>query len=47
MTPGRYHFDDFTLDSTERQLRRGDVPVEINARYLDALTLLVRMRNAK
>jgi DNA-binding winged helix-turn-helix (wHTH) protein len=42
MTPGRYRFDDFTLDLADRQLRRGDVPVELNARYLDALALLVR-----
>ena len=42
MTPGSYRFDDFTLDPNERELRRGDAPVEINARYLDALTLLVR-----
>jgi DNA-binding winged helix-turn-helix (wHTH) protein len=42
MTPGSYRFGDFTLDPNERALRRGDAPVEINARYLDALTLLVR-----
>jgi DNA-binding winged helix-turn-helix (wHTH) protein len=42
MTPDSYRFDDFTLDANERELRRGDAPVEINARYLDALTLLVR-----
>lgn len=42
MTPGSYRFEDFTLDANERELRRGDAPVEINARYLDALTLLVR-----
>lgn len=42
MTHGSYRFDDFTLDANERELRRGDAPVEINARYLDALTLLVR-----
>src|SRR5262245_8720551 len=42
MTSGSYRFDDFTLDANERALRRGDAPVEINARYLDALTLLVR-----
>jgi DNA-binding winged helix-turn-helix (wHTH) protein len=42
MTPGSYRFDDFTLDPIERELRRGDAPVELNARYLDALTLLVR-----
>lgn len=42
MPPGRFHFDDFTLDLAERQLRHGDVLVELNARYLDALALLVR-----
>jgi DNA-binding winged helix-turn-helix (wHTH) protein len=42
MTPGRYRFGDFTLDANERELRRGDTQVEINARYLDALILLVR-----
>jgi DNA-binding winged helix-turn-helix (wHTH) protein len=42
MTPGRYRFDDFTFDLADRQLRRGDVPVELNARYLDALALLIR-----
>ena len=42
MTSATYRFDHFTLDPDERQLRRGDLPVEINARYLDALTLLVR-----
>ena len=42
MGTGRYRFDDFSLDLAERQLRRGDVLVELNARYLDALALLVR-----
>jgi DNA-binding winged helix-turn-helix (wHTH) protein len=42
MASGRYRFEAFTLDPADRQLRRGDVPVEINARYLDALTLLIR-----
>jgi DNA-binding winged helix-turn-helix (wHTH) protein len=42
MTSGSYRFDDFTLDANERELRRGGAPVDINARYLDALTLLVR-----
>lgn len=35
-------FGSFTLDMRERQLRRDGVPVELNARYLDALALLVR-----
>lgn len=42
MTSGRYRFDPFTLDTADRRLSRGDAPVELNARYLDALALLVR-----
>jgi DNA-binding winged helix-turn-helix (wHTH) protein len=34
-------FDRFTLDTRERRLCSGDQPVELSARYLDALTLLV------
>jgi DNA-binding winged helix-turn-helix (wHTH) protein len=41
---GGYRFEDFHLDPADRQLRRGGAPVEINARYLDALALLVRER---
>ena len=41
MTSGRFCFDRFTLDVRDRQLRRGDEPVELNSRYLDALALLV------
>ena len=41
MTSGRFCFDRFTLDVGDRQLRRGDEPVELNSRYLDALALLV------
>ena len=37
MRSGTYRFDRFLLDPADRQLRRDDVPVEINARYLDAL----------
>lgn len=37
-----FHFGPFRLDPHERALFRGDRPVEINARYLDALILLVR-----
>jgi DNA-binding winged helix-turn-helix (wHTH) protein len=37
-----FRFDRFELDPGDRQLRRDDAPVELNARYLDALTLLVR-----
>lgn len=42
MTSGSFSFDRFTLDPGNRQLRRDDAPVELNARYLDALILLVR-----
>ncbi|MBO9623137.1 MAG: transcriptional regulator [Sphingomonas sp.] len=42
MAPGCFRFDRFLLDTADRQLRRDDVPVELNARYLDALALLVR-----
>lgn len=35
-------FDAFVLDAGNRRLTRDDVPVELNARYLDALALLVR-----
>ncbi len=42
MVPGRFRFDRFVLDPGNRQLRRDDAPVELNARYLDALALLVR-----
>src|ERR671910_802017 len=42
MAPGGFRFDRFLLDPRDRRLRRDDVPVELNARYLDALALLVR-----
>jgi DNA-binding winged helix-turn-helix (wHTH) protein len=42
MTAGTFHFDRFCLDPGDRQLRRDGEPVEISARYLDALTLMVR-----
>lgn len=42
MASGSFRFDRFVLDPRDRQLRRDDVPVELNARYLDALALLVR-----
>ena len=42
MAPGVYRFDRFLLDPRDRRLRRDDGPVELNARYLDALALLVR-----
>ncbi len=37
-----YHFEGFRLDVEDRQLWRGHDRVELNARYLDALILLVR-----
>jgi DNA-binding winged helix-turn-helix (wHTH) protein len=39
---GSFHFDRFALDPGDRQLRRDGAPVDVNARYLDALILLVR-----
>ena len=42
MVTGSFRFDRFCLDPSDRQLRRDDQPVEVNARYLDALALLVR-----
>jgi DNA-binding winged helix-turn-helix (wHTH) protein len=42
VTSGSFRFDRFVLDPADRQLLRGDAPVELNARYLDALILLVR-----
>jgi DNA-binding winged helix-turn-helix (wHTH) protein len=44
MASGGYRFEDFHLDMDDRQLRRGGERVELNARYLDALALLVRER---
>src|SRR5687767_4853921 len=42
MRSGRFCFENFVLDPADRQLCRDDVPVELNARYFDALALLVR-----
>ncbi|HEV2080118.1 MAG TPA: transcriptional regulator [Allosphingosinicella sp.] len=42
MAAGSFRFERFVLDADERQLRRDGVPVDLNARYLDALALLVR-----
>ncbi|HYF23767.1 MAG TPA: transcriptional regulator [Caulobacteraceae bacterium] len=42
MPSGGFRFDRFVLDPGDRQLRRDGAPVELNARYLDALILLVR-----
>jgi DNA-binding winged helix-turn-helix (wHTH) protein len=41
MTPANYNFLGFSLDPRDRQLRREGEPVELNARYFDALALLV------
>lgn len=41
MTSDRYLFDDFVLDPADRTLRRDGIAVEVSARYLDALILLV------
>lgn len=42
MAPGSFRFDRFLLDAGDRRLTRDGAPVELNARYLDALALLVR-----
>lgn len=42
MTSASYRFGPFLLDAADRRLRRDGVPVEVNARYLDALIVLVR-----
>ena len=42
MRSGRFRFDRFSLDVAERRLWSGAEPVEVTARYLDALILLVR-----
>jgi DNA-binding winged helix-turn-helix (wHTH) protein len=46
MTSGAYRFERFLLDPRDRQLRHGGHPVELSARYLDALALLVREQGA-
>lgn len=46
MDEGRYRFGDFVLDAGDRRLMRGGEGVAVNARYLDALVLLVRGRGA-
>ena len=40
--PGNVRFDRFRLETRDRRLTRDEVPVELNARYFDALALLVR-----
>lgn len=42
MASGCYRFDRFRLDVPNRQLWRDDEPLSLNARYFDALILLVR-----
>lgn len=42
MTQGCFRFDRFQLDIADRRLTRDGAPVEVNARYFDALALLVR-----
>lgn len=42
MDSGSFRFERFSLDPRDRRLKRDDVPVELSARYLDALALLVR-----
>lgn len=44
MTPGRFHFGDFTFDPGERSLTRGGDRLDLGGRYLDALGLLLRER---
>ena len=41
MAPDSFRFDRFVLDRGDRQLLRDDLPVDLNARYFDALALLV------
>jgi DNA-binding winged helix-turn-helix (wHTH) protein len=42
MPPASYRFEGFELDIGNRRLTRDGAPVELNARYLDALALMVR-----
>jgi len=42
MAVRRYEFDRFSLDPVERRLFSGEVLVELNSRYFDALLLLLR-----
>jgi DNA-binding winged helix-turn-helix (wHTH) protein len=42
MANGHYRFERFTVDPAERRLWQDGLPVELNARYLDALLLLLR-----
>ena len=40
--PAAYAFDRFILDTEDRRLKADGKPIELNARYFDALALLVR-----
>jgi DNA-binding winged helix-turn-helix (wHTH) protein len=42
MAVRRYQFDRFSLDPHERRLFAGELPVELNSRYFDALLLLLQ-----
>jgi DNA-binding winged helix-turn-helix (wHTH) protein len=42
MAPRRYQFDRYSLDPNERRLFDGEVTVELNSRYFDALLLLLQ-----
>lgn len=42
MTGESYRFDAFLFEPDDRRLLKGGSPVDLNARYLDALALLVR-----
>ena len=44
MQPQMIQFADFTLDPANRMLARAGEPIELGARYLDVLTLLVQER---
>ena len=46
MPVDRYRFGRFVLDPKNRQLTCDDVPLELNTRYFDALTLLVSEKGA-
>ena len=41
---GSFAFEHFVLDTGDRRLKADDQPVELNGRYFDALTLLIRER---
>lgn len=40
--PSQYHFGEFVVDVADRQLWRGSDRLDLNARYFDALVLLLR-----